>query len=272
MGLATEDGGRAAGLHRPGQHLAHDVRLVISRGHAKKFSGGAQLRDTDGQGVLGHGMDVGEMSLIHLLLAADCVQFDDFDGVRVIEMSHGRIVKGEVSVVADAEEAQVDGVGLQEAGVSFAFPDGFEGIASQVMELAGRNAPIHLFVKVMAETGGVMGGEAEVFIHVKEHDTIPLQARLVEEMIEKEQLGLAGGEDDAGGFLFLERGDEVPARDLGGVLSQNSLVLMGPNSEGIDLFLVKHADGFGTGQGILGHERRTMTEKGPGGKCGTDPA
>lgn len=46
--------------------------------------------------------------VVHLLAAADIVQFDDLDVVRVIKIGDGRIVEGNMPVDPDAQDHRID--------------------------------------------------------------------------------------------------------------------------------------------------------------------
>ena len=66
----------------------------------------------DGEGARGNLVQRGETSIIHLLLAALGVKFNYLDDERVVEVG-GWIVKGEVTIGADAAADDIDGCGAE---------------------------------------------------------------------------------------------------------------------------------------------------------------
>jgi len=99
-GQATDTGSRRAA--RTGAALRVSGTTASTRAAA---SG----RDGDGHGQSGDVGLRGEVSLAHLLAAAGVVDLDDLDVRDVVEVGHPGVVEGQMTVLADAEAAQVQG-------------------------------------------------------------------------------------------------------------------------------------------------------------------
>ena len=59
---------------------------------------------------LGTAVDVGEVALVHLLEPARPIELDDLHVEGVVEVGDGRVVEGQMAVLADAEAAEVERV------------------------------------------------------------------------------------------------------------------------------------------------------------------
>jgi len=130
-----------------------------------------------------------------LLAAASFVEIDNEIGNFGLEIG-GWIVERKMGVFADAGEDDVDGRGGEElADAERRFVRSGFGIEQMVMLDAGfANQSIE---KVFAKTGRMGDGQADVFVEMKEFDSLPIEFIRSSESVEKIQLGSSGGGDDA---------------------------------------------------------------------------
>jgi hypothetical protein len=119
LGLGAEVGGRAGrgdrtpdraadGLDLPGfSGATHIIFFAVQRAgtvRVRAYGGTASRR--------------GEVAFLDLLHFAGVVELHEFDRVRVVEAGDWRVVEGDVTVFADAQAAEVDGLGLEQGGVA----------------------------------------------------------------------------------------------------------------------------------------------------------
>ena len=106
-GHAVDTGPVERGAHRHGlARLGHDGE---HGGRPEQRGDGGREREAR------HGVDVGEVALVHLLEPAVPVELDHLHVEGVVEVGDGRVVEGEMAVLPDAEAAQVEGVGLEQS-------------------------------------------------------------------------------------------------------------------------------------------------------------
>src|SRR5690242_12899531 len=107
VGMLPHNGGRAAGGNFFGQRPADDVRLPLSRnrrdqpGHAKQSGNGQR------DGTLRDRRKIGKPAFVHLLLTTFRVEGNDLDVERVLEIRFSRIVKSQMSVFPDPQQAEL---------------------------------------------------------------------------------------------------------------------------------------------------------------------
>ena len=145
-----------------------------------------------------------------LLEPAGLVERDLLDRQRVVEVGDGRVVEGDVPVLADAHADDVDLNSLQKGGIPAA---GLVGIA------LGPDV-VHAGEGHLAEDGGAqevaealrgVGREPHVFVHVEGVDAVPFDAGRGGEGRQELVLGGRGGENHVN--LLLD-GKQFP--DAGG--------------------------------------------------------
>ena len=90
-------------------NLVDRVGLDLIRHRGDDLAAAHDLIDGHGDGLLRHVIDGGEPALAKLLAAAGVVEVDDLVGGGGVEIG-GRIVEGDVGILADADDADVDGL------------------------------------------------------------------------------------------------------------------------------------------------------------------
>ena len=65
-----------------------------------------------------HGREIWKTSVVHLLLTAGRIEFDDLDQVQIEEIRNGRIVERNVPILADAKTNEIDRTLGQQRGVA----------------------------------------------------------------------------------------------------------------------------------------------------------
>lgn len=230
MRLAAEDRGWAGGFDRPFKGGADGGSLSGFRHDTDKSGSRDERRNREGEGVLRHAVDGGEAAFADLLLAAGAVELNQFDGARVVEVGDGRVVEGDMAVLADAETAEVDGLCPQQFGVTRAFGERFGAVAAQVVEGAGGQALVDAFPEEAPETGGVIGANAQVLVHVEQRHARPINPGLGHQRVQKGNLRRCGCENRRGGGLAAKRGPQDIACGARGVGSQ--LVRGAANADG----------------------------------------
>ena len=89
--------------------------------------------------MCGHRGDVGEVSFADLLAPARVVELHDLDVEGIGEVGDGRVVERQVTVLADAEAAQVERVGTKQHGVAVALGVEVGRVAVDVVERGERH-------------------------------------------------------------------------------------------------------------------------------------
>ena len=112
-----------------------------------------------------------------LLGAARRIQADDLDQHGVEEVRDRRVVEREMAVLADPGADDVDRLGTEDLLVGQAGPQRPIALLSGDQPESGRieaDQSEQAFLEVAAERGPMIGGEPEVFIHVKAEHTRPV--------------------------------------------------------------------------------------------------
>ena len=97
-------------LHRPSLGLGGDGAEKLSRAH--------KCRDGKRKSVGGNVVDGRKATVVDLLLSAYRVELHGLDKQGVVEIRHGGIVKGDMTVFTDSKHHGVDGMGLKKLGIS----------------------------------------------------------------------------------------------------------------------------------------------------------
>lgn len=171
MALKAEDGGRAFCGNWFFESGPNGFAFSLFGGKAYDFFGGAQRGNCQGKGVVGDGVEGGEVSFADLLLFAGGVEFHDFDLARVFKVGDWRVVEGEVTVFSNAQAAEVDGCLDKQAFVAIAFVQREQGVAGQVVEGLGFGLGFDAFFHVALKAGDVARRQSEIFVHVEKLDS-----------------------------------------------------------------------------------------------------
>jgi hypothetical protein len=207
LGLPTENGGGTGGVDGAGQSLINGLGFAGFRDDADEVTRSTEGGDRERVGEPRDGIEVWEGAFADLLLAAGFVELDQFDRVRIVEVGDGRIVEGEVSVLADTEATEIDGLGAEERSITRALGQGLVGVAGEIVKGRGAEAALYAFAEEPAEAGRVGVGDSEVFVHVKEGDAGPVDGVVGGEVLEEADLGSGGSEED-GGVVLPGEGEE----------------------------------------------------------------
>jgi len=113
MCLSAQAGGGAFGADRSPQCIADGVGFPFFGSDAQHPFGRAEHRDREGKGILRDGGQIWKMAFVDLLLAARFIQLDELDTMRVLEIGDWRIVESEMTILADAETAEINWLRLQ---------------------------------------------------------------------------------------------------------------------------------------------------------------
>ena len=105
MGLLAQERRGARGADWTPQRVAYGLSLALLRNDAEHPFGRTKHRDGQGEGVLRHRVEIGEMAFAHLLLAANGVELHQLNCVEIVELSYRRIVKRQMTIFADAQQA-----------------------------------------------------------------------------------------------------------------------------------------------------------------------
>ena len=90
----------------------HGIGLAFIRNRVDDAAALENLADGHGDGLFGHVVERGEPSFAELLVAADIVKIDDDVGLFRVEIRR-RVVEGDMAVLTDADEADIDDFFLQ---------------------------------------------------------------------------------------------------------------------------------------------------------------
>ena len=143
------------------------------------------------------------MSFADLLLFAGGGEFHDFDLAGIFKVGDWRVVEGEVAVFSDAQAAEVDGRLGEQAFVAVAFVQREQGVACQVVEGLGFGFGFDAFFHVALEAGAVARRQSEIFVHMEKLDSGPVHRFGFDQAGEKEDLGVARGQNEPGRWLFV---------------------------------------------------------------------
>ena len=118
VGMSPQDAGRASGGDGAGEGLLDGICFELSGDSNDEVSSRHQGGAGEAESMGGDGVEVRKAAVVDLLLAAGFVEFDDFDGLWIIEVGDGRVIESDVSIFANAHADEVDGALGHESGVA----------------------------------------------------------------------------------------------------------------------------------------------------------
>src|SRR4051812_25742322 len=90
------------------QSFADSPSLPRAWNDSKESMPPHQCRDREGKGRFGDVIEVGKTAIVHLLLPADLVEFDDLHEPRVVEVRHRGVVESEMAILPDPKADHID--------------------------------------------------------------------------------------------------------------------------------------------------------------------
>ena len=185
-----------------GQGLAYCPSLRRRGYDAEKMRSADEHRNCQRDRVLRYVIDLSEATVIDLLIAADLVELDGLDKLFILEISNGRVVECDMTVLADAHNDDVDlGCGEQ-GGVARRFLIGIGGVTLDVIDALEGHKTEDVRVKKVTEALRCGGIKTDVFVHVVRIDAIPFDSLVCNERSEHLVLRGSSGEDH-GDLVFL---------------------------------------------------------------------
>jgi len=205
VGVGAQDGSGAGVGQRTLDSTFDRLGFALVRNGVDDGFALEDLLDSHGDSLFGNVIEGREPALSELLFAAGFVESDDKISLFGLEVGGG-IVEGDVAVLTDSDEGDVDG----ELGDAFAelFAD-FLGIGiASVDRSEGHRGDRKLIdetlSQVLTESGGVILGQTDVLVEVEEIDLAPVDVFLILEAAEHFKLAGSGGDDDVGSSLLGE--------------------------------------------------------------------
>ena len=153
----------------------HSLGFPRIRHNRDDFPGAENLSNGHGDCSLGDIGEVGEPSLIHLLLSASLVQFHNQVGLRGLKIRR-RIVEREVRVFADARESKINRSGLQFRANLVRYRFRIE-LAVQKMVLCDSRFVNEALEQIFAKARRMRHRQADVFVQMEKFDTTPIEVR-----------------------------------------------------------------------------------------------
>ena len=223
VGMRAEDGSGSHGAEFAVEAGVNGLGFARVGNDAEDLLGFEDLLDGHGDGLLGNLVEIAEPAFADLLLAAGVIEIDDDVRIGDLEIG-GRIVEGEMAIFADAGEGNIDGR-AGDGGVDAANEvAGIGGGIEKVMIGDAGLADKALFEE-FAEAGGMIGGQADVFVKMKEFDVLPGDVGSGGEDFEEFELRGAGGGDEAGVAASGNGGAESGGGLRGGSFCEGGLVV-----------------------------------------------
>jgi hypothetical protein len=118
-------------------------------------------------------VNIFEVFLANLLLAAGRVEGDNLHGDGIVKICRRRIIECDVAVFADPDKRDVDFIAQQQFCIALPFRFNVWSITVNVVRLFWMNSLFDPGPNPQAETGGVHIADTHVLVHVKERDAIP---------------------------------------------------------------------------------------------------
>ena len=91
------------------------------------------------------------MPFIDLLPLAGVIQLHQLDPVGIIQLCHGRIVEGDVTIFANTQATEIDRCLFEQLGVSITFIEWQKRIALEVMKGLGLDQTFHTLLPCQVE-------------------------------------------------------------------------------------------------------------------------
>ena len=184
------------------------------------------LGNAHAESMGGNSIKGGEPAFAQLLTAAGVVQFDHEEGFVGVEVGRG-IVESDVSVFADADESDVNGMFGHDFLHFGAESGGIFGIAvdeEDFSQFAGQFVD-EVLTQVETESGLVSCGETDVLIQVEKGDFGPVDAGFLDQEAHHFKLAGGGSGDHVGAALFGDDFAEHFSTVSGGCFAHFGLVL-----------------------------------------------
>lgn len=201
--MVLQDGAGAGVGDGAFEHALDGLGFAFVGNHVDDDLALEDLGDAHAESMGGHSVEGGEPAFAQLLTAAGVVEFDHEESLVGVKVSRG-IVESDVTVFADADESDINGV----FGHNFlhfgAESGGIFGVAvdkENFLELAGQLVDEVLF-EVEAETGLVSGGEADVLIQVEEGNFGPVDTGFLNQEAHHFKLAGSGGGNHVDAAFF----------------------------------------------------------------------
>ena len=178
--MPAQNAGGTGGGNLAAQGRRDRSRFARSRNRANQGPPGHQCWTREGDGLPGHGLNVGENypSRLHLLLPDRLRRaLTDFGHAGIGKVSDRRIVESNVSVLANAQTNEVNRPRREQRGITRAFRRRVGTLSANAMKDRRRHAGQQMSLLIMAKRGGMRGGQADVFVQVEERNAAPINAR-----------------------------------------------------------------------------------------------
>src|SRR5712691_5152782 len=221
--VALERGGGPPRADLSLQRIAHRRGLAGVGHHAQDPACLHDLADRHRDRPPGHVLQALEPALAELLPAARLVE--PHHDVRLLGREIGRrVVEGEVAVLADADEGQVDLAAADQLAHAARLRLRIRPVTLDEMESAGMDAVGEALLQVTAEARRVGRGQAHVLVEMEEDGTPPVDVGSAHELLQELELRRPGRGDHARAALAGDRVSQRGGRLGGGRLAERNLV------------------------------------------------
>ena len=149
--MRFENGGGNAGVHAAQERALHGLGLFRIWNARENGFAAQNLPDGHGDGLFGHFVYRAKPALLHLLRLAALVQRNHDVGFFRLEIGW-RIVKGDMGILADANQAHMDRAALQQG----AYFGGMHRIPGHVMRLYAAHFVHKPLLQVFLKTGAMV--------------------------------------------------------------------------------------------------------------------
>src|SRR6202162_3330539 len=213
--MVSQDGRGRHGTDRPIETGFDGLRLAGSGNHGENFLGLENLLHRHRDGALRNSVEILEPTFSDLLQPASLVQCHGDVRLFCIEIG-GRIVERDMSIFADTQKRDIDrrsGDGIADAA------DYFGGLLTPIEQVIFADTCLRdqSILKKFAETRRVGHGETDIFVEVKELNSLPDDICCGGESFEKFELRRGAGADDTSATLLCDG-----TTDRGGCLGSRS--------------------------------------------------
>ena len=127
----------------------HRICFTAIRYHGYDLLAFHDSRDSQSKSAAGYIIDTREPTFSHLLPATRFVQFYDFDLHGISKVSYWGVVKGNMTIFTNSDETQVNGVFLEQLGISSAVCLRIRRIPYNVVKGIGLKAPRFGFLTII---------------------------------------------------------------------------------------------------------------------------
>lgn len=161
------------------------------------------------------GGDVLKVSFASLLAAAGVIERDDFYGCGIVEVGYGGVVEGDMAVLAKPDEGKVYWSLIEQLRIARDLGVQIRDVASQVVSDSRMHLVFEPGSNPVLEAGGVIGFNADIFVHVEQHDGFPIDI-LLHEGFDQRNLRVSGCSDNSCPAVSGDGVLNEPARLFGG--------------------------------------------------------